>query len=286
MKMTNSMFTWRARVRGYECDALGHVNNAVYLHYLQQATTEAWPMLGADAWELRTLATEYLAPARSGDELAVTVWADGAGGGLPACEYAIARSNDAREVLRARATWALPRGEAGVLPAPDWPSAPAELPRTAPLRLSPDRPEAYRYRWRHTVCNYELDANGFANPVQLLRWVEEAKFVACAEVGWPISRMLDADLVIVQIRHDSQFHIRLQAGECVEIVSWICDLRLLKGTWTHEVNRLKPDPVPGTGGEDRVALDYSTGAFLNHAGRPQPAPRAFLDALLKGTGGG
>jgi acyl-CoA thioester hydrolase len=283
MKMADSVFNWRARVRVYECDALGHVNNAVYLHYLQQATAEAWASLGAPTWELRSLAMEYVAPAHSGDELEVAASEDGVEGSRLACRYSIARLDDARTILRARATWAVPGREEGQHAALAWPSAPLELPGVMPLRLSPNRLDSHRYRWVHTVCAYELDGSGCANPVQLLRWVEEAKFVACKEVNWPLDRMLSADLMIVQIRHDSEFYAPLRAGERVEVVSRICDLRLLKGTWCHEVNRLHPSAAADASEREIVALDYSTGAFLTCAGRPNPAPKAMLDALVRGT---
>ena len=276
--MANSSSTWRARVRVYECDALGHVNNAVYLHYLQQATAEAWTDYGAAAWQLRSLSLEYLAPAFSGDELEVEAWADGAEGDLLACSYGITRGDDARAILRARATWAQPGAQTH-------PPLAGDLPdgfRVSPLRLPPDRLNAHRYRWVHTVCSYELDRSGCANPVQLLRWVEEARMVACAEVEWPLERMFAADLMVVQIRHDSEFHSPLRGGEHVEVVSRICDLRLLKGTWCHEIYRLRSAAGPDAGEKELVAQDYSAGAFLNFAGKPTPAPKAALDALLRG----
>jgi acyl-CoA thioesterase FadM len=157
------------------------------------------------------------------------------------------------------------------------------LPGVSPLRLSPDRLNAHRYRWRHTVCGYELNAAGGADPAQLLRWVEEAKMVACADVGWPLDRMFDADLMIVQIRHDSEFHRSLGLGERVEVVSRVCDLRLLKGTWCHEIYRLPSATCGGPVEKELIATDYSTGAFLSCAGKPQAPPKAMVDALLRGT---
>ena len=282
MKMTESAFAWLARVRVYECDARGHVNNAVYLHYLQQATAEAWACHGASAWQLRSLATEYLAPAYGGDNLEVQAWSDGVEGAQLACGYNITRPENARPILRARATWASSSAEASVPLLTDWPSGPAELTRVAPLRLPADRLNAHRYRWAHTVCAYELDGSGCVNPVQLLRWLEEAKLVACAEVGWPLERMFAADLMIVQIRHDSEFYAPLRLGERVEVVSRICNLRLLKGTWCHEIYRLCLTPTGEPGDKELVGLDYSAGAFLTCTGRPNPAPQAMLDALLNG----
>lgn len=281
--MANSFHSWRARVRVYECDLLGHVNNAVYLHYLQQTTAEVWADLGASDWDLRSLAMQYLAPAYNGDELEVRAWASAVEGSSVVSDYTILRPEDGRDLLRARVNWGVPDGQPSVTLARDCHTALPESPGVSPLRLPPDRLDAHRYRWRHTVCSYELDARGGANPAQLLRWVEEAKMVACAGVGWPLDRMSDADLMIVQIRHDSEFYAPLRLGEQVEVVSRICDLRLLKGTWCHEIYRMSSAPTEGPVEGALVATDYSAGAFLSCAGKPQPAPKAMLDALLQGT---
>ncbi len=73
------------RVRRYEIDGLGHVNNAVYLNYLEQAATEHVEALGFDAARLASLGgffvarrheVEYLCPAVYGDELTVTTWTE------------------------------------------------------------------------------------------------------------------------------------------------------------------------------------------------------------------
>jgi acyl-CoA thioester hydrolase len=280
--MDNSPFNWRTRVRVYECDALGHVNNAVYLHYLEQSTAEAWEALDAAAWELRSLVMEYAAPAYAGDDLDVTAFAGGVEGDLLACRYRITRPADSRTILRARATWADPGDLKAASDTSVWPLTPVELPDVTPLRLPADRLNAQRYRWRHTVCGYELGGSGCANPVEVLRWVEEAKLVACEQVGWSLDRMFDNDLMIVQVRHDTEFRAPLRAGDTIEVVSRIRDLRLLKGTWCQEIYRLPPPGATDGGERQMVALDYSTGAFLNCAGRPNPAPKAMLGALLRG----
>ena len=44
--MTNSLFSFR--VRPHECDAYGHVNNAVYLNYLETARLELVRGIGLD----------------------------------------------------------------------------------------------------------------------------------------------------------------------------------------------------------------------------------------------
>ena len=71
------------RVRYYEMDALGHVNNAVYQNYLEQAAIEHSEHLGLTLdvyWELagvfvmRRVEIEYLPPAVAGDTLEITTW--------------------------------------------------------------------------------------------------------------------------------------------------------------------------------------------------------------------
>lgn len=73
--------TTRVRVRHYEMDALGHVNNAVYLHYIEEAAIEHARVLGFDearwrtlggAWVVRRHEVDYRLPAVAGDELDVT----------------------------------------------------------------------------------------------------------------------------------------------------------------------------------------------------------------------
>lgn len=73
--------TLRVRVRHYEMDALGHVNNAVYLHYVEEAAIEHARALGFDearwrelggAWVVRRHEIDYRRPAVAGDELDVT----------------------------------------------------------------------------------------------------------------------------------------------------------------------------------------------------------------------
>ena len=76
-------FTIQLRVRHYEMDALGHVNNAVYQSYLEQAAIEHSEHLGltldnyrqlGSVFVMRRLAIDYLRPAIAGDYLDITTW--------------------------------------------------------------------------------------------------------------------------------------------------------------------------------------------------------------------
>jgi acyl-CoA thioester hydrolase len=88
------------KVRHYEMDAYGHVNNAVYLHYLEQAAIEHSADSGfpderarelGGAWVVRTHEIEYLRPAAAGDVLQVVTWAVEFKGARAYRDYAIFR---------------------------------------------------------------------------------------------------------------------------------------------------------------------------------------------------
>ena len=72
----------RWRVRSYEIDQNGHVNNAVYLNYAEALTAEhaeeagygrAWMEAQGGGWILRRHEIEYNRPAVPGDELDLVV---------------------------------------------------------------------------------------------------------------------------------------------------------------------------------------------------------------------
>lgn len=72
----------RWRVRTYEVDENGHVNNAVYLNWVEHIAAEhaeaigfgrEWSIVHGGAWVVRRHDIIYRRPARRGDEVEVTV---------------------------------------------------------------------------------------------------------------------------------------------------------------------------------------------------------------------
>jgi acyl-CoA thioester hydrolase len=74
--MQNYTFEHEIEIRFRDCDALGHVNNAVYLSYLEQARVVHWQRLtGATgvprSFIVARVECDYRAPATLGDRLIV-----------------------------------------------------------------------------------------------------------------------------------------------------------------------------------------------------------------------
>jgi len=274
-------------VRRNECDAQRHVNNAVYQHYLEQATLDSWANAGCDAswfsahkvgWFLKQASIEYKHPAVVNDVLDVTTWLlDSEDSGIHH-EYEFRRQSDGKLIAAARACWIYVDQATG---------KPHETPvgirvlfgepgleAVKPYRLAAQALATGSFHWQHQIRRYEVDASQSVNPAIYLNWIEEAKFRAAATVNWPIVRMLAENFVTFQTRQDTEYFQAARYGDEIDIVSRLYDLRKVRGTWLHEFYR--------QGSRELIARNYSTGAFLDLNGHPAPAPQAMLEALLNG----
>ncbi|MEH1838062.1 MAG: thioesterase family protein [Nostoc sp.] len=102
------------RVRHYEMDALGHVNNAVYQNYLEQAAIEHSEYLGltldvyrqvGGVFVMRRVEIDYLRPAVAGDTLEVTTWLKEMRGTRALRCYEIRKQNQENLLVTAEALW-------------------------------------------------------------------------------------------------------------------------------------------------------------------------------------
>jgi acyl-CoA thioester hydrolase len=123
------------RVRFHECDPLGHVNNAVYLNYLEQIAIDHAASVGWPAERLRTETgavfvarrheIEYLRPALEGDVLRVRTWPQEMSGARGFRIYDVTRATEppAERIDRLLAPEELapaPRGEILVRARTEW----------------------------------------------------------------------------------------------------------------------------------------------------------------------
>ncbi|MFT4038260.1 MAG: thioesterase family protein [Thermomicrobiales bacterium] len=118
--------------RFHEADLLGRLNNAVYLHYLEQAAVEHAAALGLTFEVCRALGgvfvarrheIEFLRPAFPGDVMLVQTWLGEARGARVARHYQIVRlapDTPAPPFAGRVPTGALPDGELVVTAETDW----------------------------------------------------------------------------------------------------------------------------------------------------------------------
>jgi acyl-CoA thioester hydrolase len=104
---TSNEFSWRHRlsVRFRDCDAMGHVNHAVYFTYFEQGRLTFWRELtGTPSPHTRVIIAraecDYRAPAHFGDELEVRVNVGDIGQSSFTLIYEIVHSGSNRLVAR------------------------------------------------------------------------------------------------------------------------------------------------------------------------------------------
>ena len=99
------------RVEAHHLDERAHVNNVVYVQWVQDAAAAHWGTLAPDgardevAWVALRHEIDYLKPALLGDEIAITTWV-GVAEGLSFERFTeIRRGSDAVVLARARTLW-------------------------------------------------------------------------------------------------------------------------------------------------------------------------------------
>ena len=115
-------YTTRWRVRTYELDANGHVNNAVYLNWAEQLATEhveeagfgrTWTDAQRGSWVVRRHEITYRTPAVHGDELELTTRAVSIKGARGFRDTTITRASDGAPIAEIHTEWVwvrLPEG--------------------------------------------------------------------------------------------------------------------------------------------------------------------------------
>jgi acyl-CoA thioester hydrolase len=104
-------FALRRRVEAADLDELAHVNNVVYLRWVQEIATAHWRAIAPPeavetvAWVARRHEIEYLSPAVLGDDLVVRTWVGVAEGLTFERLTEIRQATTDRMVIRARTLW-------------------------------------------------------------------------------------------------------------------------------------------------------------------------------------
>ncbi len=104
----------RFRVRSYELDENGHVNNAVYVQWAEHLTAEhaqaegfgqEWTVARGGAWVVRRHEVTYHLPAVRGDEIQATVRVLALAGVRGVRQTAIRRAADGTLLAEVRSEW-------------------------------------------------------------------------------------------------------------------------------------------------------------------------------------
>jgi len=104
-------FTLRLPVLAADIDVNGHVNNVVYIRWVQEAATAHWNARTSDAekagvaWVVVRHEIDYLRAALPGDEIAAVTWVGPASRHAYERNTELRRASDGELLARARTLW-------------------------------------------------------------------------------------------------------------------------------------------------------------------------------------
>ncbi len=275
----------RFRVRYYECDPYGHLNNTNYLRYMQETAFDASAAAGYGmaryqsmdrTWLVRETDIEYFQPARYNDELTVKTWVIDFWRVHSRRAYEFYRAADGELLARAVTDWAFLEQSTG-RPAP----IPAEVAAayfpagevvegTRRKRIPPaPAPPPGAFTHTRQVSWRDLDTNAHVNNAAYLGFAEDCGVEVAAAFEWPIARCTEAGFGIVVRRHQILYRRPAFLGDRLEVKTWVSDVRQVQAIRHYTITR------SGTGRQ--LARIRSSFVWVDLAtGRPIKIPQDFL----------
>jgi acyl-CoA thioester hydrolase len=243
------------QVRQYECDALGHLNNANYLRYMQESTLDALASVGCDlarllalgcAWRSRNIYIEYLRPLEFGDVVRVNTWNEAFA--VAQMEFIIVDVTNDQEVpipIEIRKDLiSLERSEQ-LANRQSFP--PASPPPLGAFSM------AWRVEWR------DVDSAQRLNSAAYLDYLLDFVLRAAADCGWSHELSLKKGLLWVVRRQWLNILQHATLEDELLFTTWISDFKRSTVTRQYAVHLVKDDILMAEARTLWVAIDRESG---------------------------
>ncbi len=117
----NPIYTYQFTVPESAVDGNGHVNNVMYVQWMQDAAVKHYDFIGGTAlireigctWVVREHKIEYLLPAYAGEEIAVQTWVADIRRVRSLRKYRFVRLADEQTLVRGETDWVLVDAKTG-----------------------------------------------------------------------------------------------------------------------------------------------------------------------------
>jgi acyl-CoA thioester hydrolase len=112
-KATQKKFEYRVKVMENDIDELGHVNNVVYLRWVQEAAAAHWHHIASAqlhqryAWVVVRHEIDYLQPAFLYDEIIAYTWVGKHAGAASDRYVQLCNAASGKKLAEAKTTWCL-----------------------------------------------------------------------------------------------------------------------------------------------------------------------------------
>lgn len=234
-------FSRRFRIRYYECDANGHLNNANYLRFMQETATDASSDAGYDearyreidgTWLIFATEIEHLLPCGYHDILEVKTWVADFRRASSRRMYEFRKVDGDVLVARSFTDWVYLSTETGrATSIPEkmaeafYPEGvPNSFPARRPYPAAPPPPEG-AFRWRRMVEWLDIDQMQHVNNAVYLEYASECGANHVSSVGWPWERMKEAGFAIFLRSNHIQYKQPAVLRDELEITTWLYQVR-------------------------------------------------------------
>jgi acyl-CoA thioester hydrolase len=285
--MTDNIHRVTFKIRHDECDAYGHLNNAHYLRYMQEAAFSASAAVGLDhadyierdrVWLIRATSLEYLRPLTAGDRIEIETWIEGLRRATARRRYVIHKLGTDTIAGRGFSDWVFLKRSTGapVAISPEvvqvfFPQGEApKSPRWTTLR-PPARPEEV-FVTRRTVEWRDIDPMRHLNNAVYLSYAEECAIELAQAYGWCMQRWMEYGVAFVARQNQVEYLCPARMGDEIRIETWLTSIRAASGTRFYRYER---------------AADGQTLARLNtrwvlvdlQSGQPKRLPDEFRERI-------
>ncbi len=272
------------RVRYVECDAYGHVNNASYLRYMQEAAFGASAAVGYDVkrydelgqyWLVRETEIEYFKPLVYGDEFELKTWVADFRRVRSRRSYEFHKPGSDELIARGMTDWVyldrvtqrptavppemvqafLPEGENIVRQSREsFPQPPAPPPEV--------------FKMRRRVMWQDIDQAQHVNNAIYLSYVEDCGMQLLKHFKWPVQRMTDEGFAILIRKHQIQYLQQALFDEEIEVASYAFDVKRVSATRYYAITRVSDGAL--------LAQVHTVGVWVDlKTGRPIRIPDPF-----------
>ena len=277
--------TRKFRIRHYECDALGHLNHANYVRYMQETAFDASAAAGYDRkaynalgryWLIRETEIEYLKPSQYGDTLLIKTWVMDFHRVRSRRAYEIRLHGSDEIVAKASTDWVFLESSSNrpakiptEIKKAFFPEGPPETFPVLEKFPQPPPPPKGKFTMNLTAAWHDLDPVQHVNNANYLKYTEECGMQAIATHGWPINRMIDEGFAIFIRQQQIQYLQPAQLGDDLLISTWVSNVRRSSAT-RHYIIQRKSDQA-------NLAVIHSKGVWVDlKTGQPIRIPESLL----------
>jgi acyl-CoA thioester hydrolase len=242
------------RVRHYECDPYGHLNNANYLRYMQETAFDASAAVGygmdrhramGRVWLIRSTDIEYLRQASYNQQVKVRTWVADFWRAHSHRAYEFRDAGTGELIAQAVTDWAFLDSEAGRPAVIPQELAEAFIPegsahtRRLRARIPPaPSPPPGVFSLRRQVEWRDLDPNGHVNNAVYLSFADDCGVQVAGAFGWPLARCHEAGFAIIVRRHQIAYRKPAVLDDELEVSTWVSDPRRSSAFRHYRITRM------------------------------------------------